>query len=163
MNAVQPMVQNIRVVDISRVQIQFASHTWQNWHGRDWGDWTWQFINDNAVRHFQLDRTDFSALEMLHFKKQRTFVDYVNQKFYSVLQAHGYTLKSFEQAWQIARTKQAEFINQNIVHWTLHNKDDLIGCKLWPSNVVDYKWTMLNTMVSETKLFQDLVDEISDQ
>jgi hypothetical protein len=108
-----------------------------------------------------LDRTDFSDLEMLRFRNGKNFVTYVNDKFDRLLQEQGYSKHTFAQAWHAAKSsKQIDFTNQNIVEWTLRHKSDLDDCALWTSNVLDYKWTLLNTGPEQIEQFKELVDEI---
>jgi len=148
-NIIEPATQQIQIVDISLTQIKFCRELWNTWNGLDYGNFVWEFIVRNKLGHYELDKPDLTPLERLKFKSKKTFVEYVNNKFYSIMGEH------FERDWaQAKQNKIVHFYNDNLITWVLNNDIDKYDY-IWCSNILNYKWTLLHTTVDEYKNFQD--------
>lgn len=159
LNIIQPNIKHLQIVDISHVQIKFCLELWHNWNGVDYGSFAWDFIKHHGLKHFEIDQADLSALERLKLHNQKTFVAHVNAKFDSVLNEHG--IRDFAQHWaQAKQNKQPNFVVGNLVDWVLENGVDNYDC-VWCSNILTYKWTLLNNTQAEFEQFKNKVNQIT--
>ena len=148
LNIINPFTQYLQIVDISRVQIDFCQQLWHAWNGTDYGNFVWNFITQNKLKHYEIDNPNLTSLERLKLKKQSTLVEYVNSRF--VEQAG----INFADRWQHAqKTKTVEFCNDNLIDWVL-TKDISNYDNIWCSNILNYKWTLLHTTVDKYNNFQ---------
>lgn len=159
LNIVQPNIQNLQVVDISRRQIDFCQALWENWNGNDYGTFAWEFIKQNALKHFEIDQADLGALERLKLHSRSTFVSHVNNKFNDTLAAHNIT--DFESLWhQAQKNKNPSFVVGNLVDWILQN--GLCNYdSVWCSNILTYKWTLINNTLDEFEQFENIVKKVT--
>jgi hypothetical protein len=151
LNMLQPNVQEIQIVDISRVQINFCNELWNNWDGCDYGTFAYNFIKRNNLKHFEIDQMNLSKLDRVKFMKPINFISYVNQKFDQLLAKHKIT--NFTECWKHA--KHSKILNtscDNLVHWLLAHPD--MGFDVWKSNILDYKWTKLKTSKEDCDKFK---------
>jgi len=148
LNILEPATQHIQIVDISLTQIKFCTELWNNWNGIDYGNFVWNFIVQNKLVHYELDNPNLTPLGRLKLRSKKTFVEYVNQKFHSIMD------ENFESSWLTAKqTKTVDFCNDNLINWVLHNDVDKYD-DIWCSNILNYKWTLLHTTVDDYKNFQ---------
>jgi len=148
LNVINDATQRLQIVDISRVQLDFCQQLWTTWDGIDYGNFVWNFIAQNKVKHYEVDNPTLTPLKRLQLKKQSTLVEYVNSRFAKYAGEH------FISEWQHAqKTKVVEFCNDNLIDWVLKND---IGSydNIWCSNILSYKWTMLHTTVDKYNSFQ---------
>ena len=120
-------VEHIQVVDISAMQIKFAQSILQDWNGIDYGGFVIDFMKDNNLIHFCLDR-ELTKLERLQLSKKDTLRQYINQQVSAV-------------DLDTARTKNITFRNQCILEFVSNN--NIADSQIWISNILDYKLTYL--------------------
>jgi hypothetical protein len=148
LNIVQPSVKQIQIVDISQTQLKFCNQLWSSWNGNDYGSFCWDFIRHNQLVHYELDQVNLSALERLKLRSRSKFVEYVNQSFAKIMP------KDFTTLWNQARdNKKLLLANDNLVRWVLNNDISQFD-SVWCSNILDYKWTLLNTTAEECNQFK---------
>lgn len=148
LNIVQSETQHIQIVDISKIQIKFGQALWNTWGGVDYGTFVWEFICQNKLAHYELDNANLTPLERLKFKNKKTFIEYVNDRFNTIVGP------SFESVWtQAKRNKTVDFCNDNLITWALNSNIDKYD-DIWCSNILNYKWTLLHTTVEEYENFQ---------
>jgi len=153
LNIVQPETNEIQIVDISDVQIEFCKRLWEHWDGTNYGNFVWEFIDSNKLNHYELDNPELTQLERLKLKGKSKFIEYVNSKFHSAVE------QNFETQWCHAKqNKRVNFCKDNFITWVVNNDigkfDDI-----WQSNILDYKWTLLHTTVAEYKQFEQKINE----
>jgi len=151
LNIIEPATCHLQIVDISCVQIDFCQQLWHTWNGIDYGNFVWNFITQNKLRHYEIDTPNLTPLERLKLKKQSTFIEYVNRRF---AEQAG---ENFVVRWQTAqKTKVVEFCNDNLIDWVLKN-DISDYDNIWCSNILSYKWTLLHTTVDKYNNFQSKI------
>ena len=151
LNIIDPTAQYLQIVDISCVQINFCQQLWQTWDGTDYGNFVWNFITQNKLKHYELDNPCLTPLERLQLKQQSTFVKYVNCR---LAEQAG---ENFSVHWkQAQKTKVVEFCNDNLIDWVLKN-DISDYDNIWCSNILSYKWTLLHTTVDKYNNFQSKI------
>jgi hypothetical protein len=147
-NIVDPATQEIQIVDISKVQVDFCRELWHKWNGLDYGIFVWNFITQNKLIHYELDKPNLSPLERLKLKNKKKFVEYVNTQFNNIVGG------GFESRWmQAKQNKAVNFCNDNLITWVLNN-DICMYDDIWCSNTLNYKWTLLHTTAEEYQRFQ---------
>lgn len=132
-----PEVEAIDIVDISKTQIDFCNHVQKNWDGSDYGQFVWDYITKHNLIHYELDRTNLSRTDRLLFKKQKVFVDYVNNVFAETVKQAG--IVDFKNAWTNSKCK-VKITLGNLVEYTIPR-----NARVWMSNILDYKYTLLTT------------------
>ena len=148
LNIIDTTTEEIQIVDISRMQIKFCQTLWNNWDGDNYGKVVWDFINQNKLKHYELDNPNLSPLERLKLKSRSRLIDYVNAQFTLLVP------EDFQQRWLIAKqTKRIDFCNDNLIQWVIDNNVDKYD-NIWCSNILKYKWTLLHTTVEQYDLFQ---------
>jgi hypothetical protein len=153
LNVIDAATQHLQIVDISRVQLDFCQQLWTTWNGSDYGNFVWNFITQNKLKHYEVDNPNITPLERLQLKKQSIFVEYVNSRFTKQVE------KNFVNCWQQAqKTKVVEFCNDNLVEWVLKNNVSAYD-NIWCSNILNYKWTLLHTTVEQYNNFQSKINE----
>jgi len=146
-NMIQPSVEHIQIVDISRTQIDFVQQLWQQWSGTDYGSFAWEFIQQNQLKHYELDQANLSPVERLRLRSRSRFVEHVNTQFAQIMP------DDFVSRWQQARAnKTLHTACGNLVHWVLNNDIQHFD-QIWCSNILDYKWTFLHTSVQDYERF----------
>lgn len=153
-NVIQDSMHHIKIVDISRTQVEFCNALWKYWNGDDYGLFSYNFIKDNGLEHYEIDQANLSSVERLMLKKPSRFIEYVNDKFKQM--TIKYNIENFQDKWKSAtQNKQLTIINNNLVHWILAHPEEKNN--LWVSNILDYKWTKLNTSASDYEKFKNLL------
>ncbi len=122
------LVQDIQVVDISAIQIKFARTILHDWNGNDYGGFVVDFMKDNNLKHFCLDR-DLTKLERLQFTNKDKLRRYINEQVPKV-------------DLDTARTKNITFYNQCILKFV--SDTNITDSQLWMSNILNYKLTYLS-------------------
>ena len=145
-NLVQPTTQSISLVDISRRQIAFANHLWQNWDGIDYGSFAWDYVAANNLIHIEYDVADLDPMLRLKLKNKKRFVEYVNNKVRTAFDQLG--IDDFPARWSNRHRVQFSATVGDIVHWVVSGNAKSIDAT-WMSNVLDYKWTMLNNSTEQ--------------
>lgn len=152
-NIIQSNIQRVHIVDISKTQIAFCDKLWKHWNGQDYGSFTWNFIKENQLIHYEIDQADLSTVDRLMLKKPGRFIEYVNNKFDQTLAT--YNIKFFHIMWQQAKlSKQLTTTNDNLIQWILRHPEEKNN--LWASNILNYKWTKLNTSFADYEKFKNL-------
>lgn len=156
LNILDHRTNELQIVDISQTQIELCQHLWENWDGKDYGKIVWEFIKNKRLQHFELDDPYMSQLDRLKYRNSHRFIDYVDAKFHDVIEQ--YKIIDFERSWNYARkNKILKATKGNLVEWMLDHHEDFNG--LWLSNILDYKWTGLNTTWESQQKFRDLCNE----
>jgi hypothetical protein len=131
-------IQTIKLVDISRPQIQFAKKLWEEWNGSDYGQFVSDFIKQNNIKHFNLEDPNISKLDRIKLLKPSTLIDRVNATFEKQCQLHN--IQDFAVKWQKIKNKNVNFYNRDIVDFLL---EDNKQSDVWLSNILSYKYTLL--------------------
>lgn len=156
-NIIQPNVNKIHIVDISNRQIDFVQHLWNHWDGEKYGSFVAEYVKNNQLVNFEIDRADLSAIERLKLKSPARLETYVNERFDEILQSMEIT--EFAERWQHARLEKTIVCHRaNLVDWVLDNDITDISAA-WLSNILDYKWTKLNTLQQQQLLFVDKLQQ----
>ena len=92
---------------------------------------------EHKVQHFQLDNPALGKEERIKMLSKKYLKTYINNKFEELLKK--YCVDNFVEKWKSAKSKPVDFYNQSILDQDL-TKYDVIWC----SNILDYKWTLLN-------------------
>jgi len=136
-NIVQPQVQDIHIVDISRQQIKFCLELWENWDGNNYAQFTWDYIKRNQLQHYELDIADLDPVGRLRLRKEENFIAYVNEQFEKLL-------PNFSLQWvQAKHNKKLHARVGSIIDCVLDNRLKEID-SIWQSNILDYKWTYMH-------------------
>jgi hypothetical protein len=151
LNILDPATTEMQIVDISNVQIKFCQELWNIWPGTDYGNFVWNFVEENKLVHYELDNPNLTPIERLRLKGKTKFIEYVNDRFNAIVN------KNFETEWLIAKqTKQVNFCNDNLINWVLTTDTDKYD-NIWCSNILEYKWTLLHTTVEQYNKFQEKI------
>lgn len=131
-------IQTIKLVDISRPQIQFAKKLWEEWDGSNYGQFVSNFIKQNNIKHFNLEDPNISKLDKIKLLKPSTLIDRVNTTFEKQCQL--YNVQDFAVKWQKIKNKNVNFYNRDIVDFLLEDNNE---SDVWLSNILSYKYTLL--------------------
>lgn len=153
-NLVQPQTATVHLVDISRIQIKFCQELWDHWDGNNYGAFCCNFIKDNQLKHYELDQPNLTDIERLKLKNLTRLLQHINDRFTKALAEHN--IDNFSGLWQQAqRSKQLTVANANLIHWILQRPE--LASNLWMSNILEYKWTKINTSAEDYKKFRKLI------
>ena len=130
-------VQKIDIVDISHTQVAFCQQLQSSWDGHNYGQFVWDYIKHNNLIHYEMDQANLTPLERLHFRKQQHFVEYTNAVFDRLAQQAG--IADFAQQWNNSKCQV------NISHGNLAEYSAPDSARVWMSNILDYKYTLLTT------------------
>lgn len=148
MSVVQNSVRRVDIVDVSLTQIRFCRELWANWTGQDYGGFVSDFIQRHQVQHYQLDRPGLCV-------SRDQLAAYINQSLEQTFQQ--YDIQDFVTKWNWARaTKRVNVFSGNLVQHVLNTGISDIGA-IWCSNILNYKWTLLNSTAEDCEKFLTLV------
>jgi hypothetical protein len=134
-NLLQESTTEVLLVDISRTQCHFAQHLIDHWDGRNYGGFVYDYLVANKIFHFNLEDPTVDQKEKIRLIATKEIIDKVNDVFGK------YFDDSFPDRWTSARNKSISIYNQDIVEFL---KDrELSESKVWISNILDYKYTLL--------------------
>lgn len=151
LNIVEPLTRSVQIVDISGCQIKFCQELWQLWNGENYGQFVWDFIEQNNIKRYQLDNPNLTQLDYLKLKNKSRFIEYVNTTFNNLVD------NSFALAWQQAKlSKTVTFIHGDLINWVIDNNTTTFD-NIWCSNILDYKWTLLHTTKDDYLKFQEKI------
>ena len=151
LNIIDPITKSIQIVDISRTQIKFCQELWNTWNGINYGEFVWNFIEQNKLVHYELDNPTLTPLERLKLKSQTKFIKYVDTTFNNTVN------HEFKHQWQLAqKTKTVNFYNDNLINWVINNDVSMYD-HIWCSNILNYKWTLMHTTVEQYRKFQSKI------
>jgi hypothetical protein len=155
-NAVASSTNLITVVDISKTQLKFCEWLWNHWNGDNYGLVAWEFIKQHKVKHFQLDNPEWTTHDKLSLIAENKFVDHVNACFNQVIQRLG--INDFSQHWLRAKDQvQLQLVNDNLITFVSNSTEKYN--KVWCSNVLNYKWTLIHTTQQQYREFEDKIYE----
>lgn len=158
LNCVDPVTQQIDIVDISDCQIEFCKELWNRWSGVSYADFVIDFLTKHRPRHFEIDQANLSPMERLKFKNPVHLHQYIDRRFREILQSVGLDQSQFTQLWtQATKTKTVNIQKGNLVDWVIDKKISAGHQAVWISNILDYKWTLLHTTEQRSKKFQELM------
>jgi len=151
LNIVEPLTSSVQIVDISSCQIEFCKELWKSWDGENYGQFVWDFIEQNNIPRYQLDNPNLTQLDYLKLKNKSRFIEYVNTTFNNLVD------DSFKLSWQQAKlSKTVTFIHGDLIKWVIDN-DTTTFDNIWCSNILDYKWTLLHTTKDDYLKFQEKI------
>lgn len=154
LNMISNGVEEIKILDISETQVKFCRDLWNKWDGRDYGEFVCQFIKDNGVDHYQLDKTDFDPIEQIKFKSPARLKTYVNNRFNEVMGSD----EEFSKLWNLAReSRKFNADVGNLIDWVIQNNGLGEYDTIWASNILDYKWSMIHSDPTKCQRFMELV------
>jgi hypothetical protein len=155
LNIINQTNQLLQVVDISQTQVKFCQKLWESWDGVNYGEFTWNFIRENNLIHYEIDIADLDAVGRLKLRSKSNFINHVNDKFNKTLLEHN--VIDFSAQWHHAKTiKNPQFNCANLIDWVLKFGTAEYD-SIWCSNILEYKWTLLNNTQEE---FQNFVKSI---
>lgn len=153
-NLIQQQTTTVHIVDISQTQVKFCQELWDTWDGNNYGEFCYNFIKNNHLKHYELDQANLTDIERLKLKSPTRLIEYINTYFAKSLAEHN--IDNFSSVWQQAqRCKKLIVTKTNLVQWILERPD--LASSAWISNILDYKWTKLNTSVEECNRFKKLI------
>lgn len=129
-------LESINIVDISKIQIQFAKKLLENWDGKNYGEFVFNFIKENNIKHFNLHLKSISKIERLRLHKKEYFVKTVNDIFLSELKF--YKVTNFIKKWKQKKHTKVFFFNENILNFKFNGPSDV-----WMSNILNYKYNYI--------------------
>jgi hypothetical protein len=141
MLAAEQAIEQIDIVDISKIQIKFVRDLLEHWNGKDYGGFVVDFMQSNSVVHYNLDK-DITKLDRLKFANKDLLRRYINE--------HAITVN-----WELIKTKKINLHNENIVPYVLANQPT--NTDFWISNILNYKYTLLTTVYEDIQKFQDYI------
>lgn len=140
--------EQIDLVDISQPQLNLAKHLIENWDGANYGEFVYNFILKNKIRHIQLDINMTDMEKVNYLKNKKLFCEYVNSKFNIQLHNFGLSPADFINKWLYTKNKIIKLHNANMVDWI--NQAKLTSdTGVWLSNILNYKYTWLKSTESE--------------
>lgn len=130
---------NVYVYDISKIQCKFIEELLENWNGKDYGTFVYNFIVKNKIKHFHLNLKEKqdSAKELI--KNKIEFIDKINQNFDMLLQ-------KYKPDWQW-RPENIIVKNENILK--LLSKKNIN--KFLLSNVLNFKHYFVKNYIDHCK------------
>lgn len=142
---INPIVDDLQLIDISTAQIDFANQLLKNWDGDNYGKFTVNFIKTLTLKNVHICQSFNSYQEYLDtINNDVKLENIINEKFFEVMPA------DFAKQWQQNKSKKIEIINDNILKYI--NPDDKF---VWGRvSCLNYKYTILNTN-------DDLLDKFS--
>lgn len=152
-NLIEDRVQEITLVDISSTQCKFANELLTKWDGVDYGTFVYDFLVKNKIMTFCLDnRSRLDKSQQIGMIKDRSIIDTVNAKFSDVFD------QGFASRWQDSRNKKVTIVNDDLIKYM--SMTDMTGCKIWASNIMDYKYTMLNNDYKDIEKIDRQIKEL---
>jgi len=128
MSLLNPKVHSISIADISVNQVKYVEHLLNNWTGRDLGQAVVEFLRENKIQHFQIDKANISKQEKIMFMNKKYLADYINKFLENFLQQH--SIKDFETQWNANKHKVREIANISLLEMNLSEYDTV-----WTSNI----------------------------
>lgn len=157
LNIIQPHTQSLKILDISKTQVQYCRALWERWDGSDLGGFASEFVKHNQLTHIEFDNTEMSAEERMRLRSPRHMREYVNTAFDKVCRDFG--IWEFETLWQRRHSVEFEAQQGDLVEYvnrkTLGDVDSV-----WVSNILDYKWTLLKNEHSVVSEFYKTLDDL---
>lgn len=138
----------LKLVDISKTQIQFTKELWNNWDGHNYGLFASNFIKQNKIQHFNLEDPNISKLDKIKLLKPSVLIDRINATFDNQCQVYG--IQNFAAKWQVIKNKNVDFYNRDIVDFL---SEYTTPADVWLSNILNYKYTLLKHQ--NTKLINE--------
>jgi len=145
-NLVNKKVKTITLVDISQSQLDFAKELLASWDGKNFGNFVFNYMKQNKILNFMLDNVSLTKEEKLDMLKTGQFQTYLNTKFEE-------QLPNFTDHWNEAKTKTVNIINADVIKW-LPSQQVTEPTDIWLSNILNYKYTLINNTDRELDNFQ---------
>jgi hypothetical protein len=140
-------ITQIDLVDISRPQLQLAQALLNNWDGNDYGQFVFDFMRQNNIKHYCLQEPTMSKEHRVKLMKPSVFVSTVNAVFDQQVPAE------FAAQWQRAKIKTVNIHNMDMIDFLKTATGDF---DIWISNILDYKYTMLKHSINELTKYEYL-------
>lgn len=149
-NLVNDTVQQIDLVDISKIQMQLAKELWDHWDGIDYGTFVGDFMSTHSVIHFNLDQPTMTDMYRLKLKSRKFLIEQINQIFQKYINQI-----DFPQKWQDAKKhKKIKFHYADLIKFLPNYVADATQeFNLWSSNILDYKYTLVKNLNSDYEKF----------
>jgi hypothetical protein len=132
-------VNEIHLVDISKPQIEFAQALWHQWNGINYGEFVYNFMQEQGVKHYNISLDLNAREEKIRLMKRGYFIDTVNYVFEQQCLMHG--IENFSDLWPLIKYKTVKFTHGDLVDFVAANLKGKYD--LWLSNVFNYKYTLL--------------------
>ena len=152
-NLVNKKVKTITLVDISQSQLDFAKELLASWNGKNFGNFVFDYMKQNKILNFMLDNVSLTKEEKLNMLKTGQFQTYLNTKFEE-------QLPNFTDQWSEAKTKTVNIVNADVIKW-LPSQQIAEPTDIWLSNILDYKYTLINNTDKELDDFQTCLKNTS--
>ena len=152
-SAITKSINKITLCDISKNQIALAQALIDGWDGANYGEFVFNFIKNKKLKHLQFDKP-LTPLEKLRIYKKEKFCQLVDGIFKQQISAHNLSEKEFQEKWNKVKTIPIDIINDNIVKQITSGNITLTPAStIWISNILDYKYTWINSELDEIDLF----------
>lgn len=150
-------ISQITLCDISSTQIELAKLLINQWNGINYGEFVFNYIKTNKLKHLQFDKA-LTPLEELQMQKKEYFYQRVDSIFKQQLNDIGITEDEFSVGWQKIKNIPITIVNDNIVN-QINSKEIVLTDKsiMWLSNILDYKYTWLKSTAEEIDLFNNIL------
>jgi len=149
-NLFQDTIKEITLVDISKIQCKFVTQLLDHWDGHNYGEFVYNFLLKNQILNFNLDNlTVISKQQQIELIKTKKIIDIINDKFNQEFN------HNFAEQWQVNKSKVVKVINDDLVKFL--PVTDLDDTSVWASNVLDYKYTLLQNSNKELTYADELI------
>lgn len=139
---------DITICDISKVQINFINLCLINWDGRNFGQFVFDFIVKNKVKHFHINLKELQNSNRDLIKNKKQVISKINENFNFLIKK--YRNISFEEIWKTVKNKKITINNKNILECVKDFKLNEINL----SNILNFKY---NFVVNNIDRWQDLI------
>ena len=133
---INPVVDEIKLYDISTTQVDFANALLNNWDGDNYGRFTVDFIKKHNVKNVHICQSFGSYQEYLDTINNDVKLEkIINERFFMVMP------NNFAKQWQQNKLKKITILHDNILNH-INQSDEFVWCR---GNCINYKYTLLNT------------------
>lgn len=139
---------DITICDISKVQINFINLCLIKWDGRNFGQFVFDFIVKNKIKHFHINLKELQNSNGDLIKNKKQFISKVNENFDFLTKK--YRNISFEEIWKTVKNKKIVINNKNILECVKDFKLNEINL----SNILNFKY---NFVIDNIDKWQDLI------
>lgn len=139
---------DVTICDISKVQINFINLCLIKWNGRNFGQFVFDFIVKNKIKHFHINLKELQNSNSDLIKNKKQFISKVNENFDFLIKK--YRNISFEEIWKTVKNKKITINNKNILECVKDFKLNEINL----SNILNFKY---NFVIDNIDKWQDLI------
>lgn len=139
---------DITICDISKVQINFINLCLIKWDGRNFGQFVFDFIVKNKIKHFHINLKELQNSNRDLIKNKKQVISKINENFDFLIKK--YRNISFEEIWKTVKNKKITINNKNILECVKDFKLNEINL----SNILNFKY---NFVIDNIDRWQDLI------